>query len=248
MRLRPVQAPSVVDVVYQQLRDSILSGELPVGEVLPGERRLCEDLGVNRGALREALKRLEQDQLILIQQGESTRVLDFRRTAHIDLLVQLLVRRSGELDPDVVRSVGELRASINPDIARLAAHRQGPARADEIRQAILGVERSAGRYPAFAERTEEFWGVLVQASQNVAYQLLNNTIRKTHLRFWQEFRRSLEGSEFEDLQRYRRLGEATLAGDAAGAEDLARAWGREILLSLQRSVQVAAQTPEKLIS
>ena len=239
MRLKPVQPPSVVDVVYQQLRNSILSGHLKVGEVLPGERRLCEELGVNRGALREALKRLEQDQLVLIQQGEATRVLDFRQTAHIDLLVQLLVRPTGELDPDVVRSVGELRASINPDIARFAAQRRGPELAGEIRQAILGVEQSAGRYPAFAERTEEFWSVLVEASQNVAYQLLNNTIRKTHLRFWQEFRRSLEGSEFEDLQRYRRLGEATLAGDAAGAEELARAWGREILVSLGRNVQLA---------
>ncbi len=235
MRLRPVQAPSVVDVVYQQLRAAILSGDLPIGAVLTGERRLCEALGVNRGALREALKRLEQDQLILIQQGEATRVLDFRQTAHIDLLVQLLVRPGGELDPDVVRSVAELRASINPDIARLAALRQGPARAAEIEHAVVGVEQSAGRYPAFAERTEEFWSVLVQASQNVAYQLLNNTIRKTHLRFWQEFRRSLEGSEFEDLQRYRRLGEATRAGDAAGAEELARAWGREILASVQRA-------------
>jgi GntR family transcriptional regulator, transcriptional repressor for pyruvate dehydrogenase complex len=237
VRLRPVQAPSVVDAVYQQLRDSILSGDLRVGEQLPGERRLCEELGVNRGALREALKRLEQDQLILIQQGEPTRVLDFRQTAHIDLLVQLLVRPSGELDPDVVRSVGELRASINPDIARLAAQRQGPALAAEIEAAILGVEQSAGRYPAFAERTEDFWGVLVHASQNVAYQLLNNTIRKTHLRFWQEFRRSLEGSGFEDLQRYRRLGEAAQSGDAAGAEELARAWGREILASLRLAEQ-----------
>jgi DNA-binding FadR family transcriptional regulator len=233
VRLRPVQTPSVVDAVYQQLRDSILSGALQVGELLPGERRLCEDLGVNRGALREALKRLEQDQLILIQQGESTRVLDFRQTAHIDLLVQLLVR-----------SVGELRASINPDISRLAAQRRGPVLAAEIRAAVHGVEESAGRYPAFAERTEEFWSVLVEASQNVAYQLLNNTIRKTHLRFWQEFRRSLEGSEFEDLQRYRRLGEATLAGDAAGAEELARAWGREILLTFERNVQLARAQEE----
>jgi DNA-binding FadR family transcriptional regulator len=244
VRLRPVQTPSVVDAVYQQLRDSILSGALQVGELLPGERRLCEDLGVNRGALREALKRLEQDQLILIQQGESTRVLDFRQTAHIDLLVQLLVRPSGELDPEVVRSVGELRASINPDISRLAAQRRGPVLAAEIRAAVHGVEESAGRYPAFAERTEEFWSVLVEASQNVAYQLLNNTIRKTHLRFWQEFRRSLEGSEFEDLQRYRRLGEATLAGDAAGAEELARAWGREILLTFERNVQLARAQEE----
>ena len=234
MRLTPIQPPSVAHSVYQQLRDSILSGDLKVGELLPGERKLGELLGVNRGAIREALKRLEQDQLIAIQQGESTRVLDFRQSAHIDLLVQLLVRPCGELDPDVVRSVGELRSSINPDIARLAALRRGPELAPQIERAILGVELSAGRYPAFAERTEEFWSVLVEASQNVAYQLLNNTIRKTHLRFWQEFRRSLEGSEFEDLQRYRKLGEAVIAGDAAGAEELARAWGREILRSLHR--------------
>ena len=51
----PEKKKSVSDVVFDQLRDQIVSGVLLPGEALPGERQLCEMLEVNRGAVREAL-------------------------------------------------------------------------------------------------------------------------------------------------------------------------------------------------
>ena len=67
---------------------------------LPSERRLAEVLGVSRPAVREALQRLSQAQLVEVRHGGSTTVRDFRTFGGLDLLPRLLVR-DGELDPTV---------------------------------------------------------------------------------------------------------------------------------------------------
>ncbi len=114
---------SVSDSVFQQILGRIIWGELEPGSQLPGERLLGETLGVNRGAIREATKRLEQAGLLSIQHGGGTRVLDFRASGALSLLADLCVGRSGKLDLEIMRSIVELRNSIFPDVARRAAQR-----------------------------------------------------------------------------------------------------------------------------
>jgi DNA-binding FadR family transcriptional regulator len=229
VNLKPIRTRSVSDSVYEQLRDAILTGEVRAGEVLPGERRLCEMLDVNRGAVREALKRLEQDQLVSIQQGESTRVLDFRDSARLDLLSQLMVSPEGVVNSRVTLAVGELRCAITPDIARLAALRLGPQMRVQIMAALADLEAAAGRPSVFQIQVEAFLSVLVHASQNVAYQLVNNTMREVHLRFAENVWDRWKGSEYENIERYRALAEAVVAGEAERAESIARIRSEGIL-------------------
>lgn len=54
---------SLADQVYEVLETNILSGKYLRGEVLT-ENKLCEILGVSRTPIREALRRLEQENLI----------------------------------------------------------------------------------------------------------------------------------------------------------------------------------------
>jgi GntR family transcriptional regulator, transcriptional repressor for pyruvate dehydrogenase complex len=59
-----------------ELERLILSGRLAVGERLPSERKLSEQFGVSRPAVREALRTLAERHLVDIQPARGTFVTD----------------------------------------------------------------------------------------------------------------------------------------------------------------------------
>jgi len=180
--LQRIAKRTLSDEVFEQLSREIVHGRMAPGVTLPPERELCETLGVNRGALREALRRLAQAGLVAIAQGGATRVLDFRRTAGLDLLSQLLFLPDGTVDLDTARSLMEIRAALAPDIARLCAQRSDARVIAELR-GLLGRMEAADReddLDALQELSLDFWDVLVRGSANIAYQLAFNTMRTTY--------------------------------------------------------------------
>ena len=55
---------SIADQIFEKLENDILTGKYPHDETLT-ETRLCEELGVSRTPIHEALRRLESEHLIL---------------------------------------------------------------------------------------------------------------------------------------------------------------------------------------
>ncbi len=180
---QPVQKKSLADNVFEQLRDRILAGELPAGEALPSERELCQLLGVNRGALREALKRLQESRLVQVQHGGATRVLDFTRHAHLGLLESVLFAPDGTLRVEVARSVLEMRTALAPDIARLAAARRTPAVLASLEQTLARMAALGEDLPGLQLAALDFWDALVDGADNVAYRFAFNSLREGYQRF-----------------------------------------------------------------
>src|SRR5439155_23405424 len=122
---RPVGKPRVAEEIVQQLRGLILRGDYAVGDKLPPERRLAEELGVNRASLREAIKSLEHMGLVKTRQGDGTRVLDFMQTAGVEL-VSHLIPGDGTPNLQVLIDVLDFRRWFGREVARLAAERATP--------------------------------------------------------------------------------------------------------------------------
>ena len=133
----PVSGRLASDAVHTRLRADILEGRLGPGDAVPSERALAEELGVNRHAVREALKRLQQAGLIRISQGGATRVLDWRESGGLEVLLDLM-DAPGDPPAELMRSVLEMRESVGVDAAGqvlragerrdLRATRRGPGR------------------------------------------------------------------------------------------------------------------------
>jgi GntR family transcriptional repressor for pyruvate dehydrogenase complex len=205
--------------VHDGLRARILSGDLAPGDPVPSERVLSEELGVNRHAVREALKRLQQAGLVQITQGGATRVLDWRSSAGLEVLLDL-VEEGSEPTGDLIRSVLEMRASVGTDAARLCALRGD----EETRAAVKELAHAAA--DAIAEGTPNaidafvgFWTRIVDGSGNVAYRLGLNSLNAA-LDAYPELGESLVPRDGDTL---RQLGTAVGSGDSEAAAVAARA-------------------------
>lgn len=70
----PRGRPLLADVVRSELKRLILGGEFEVGSKLPNEDRLCERFGVSRVTIREAVRGLIEDGLVIRRHGSGTYV------------------------------------------------------------------------------------------------------------------------------------------------------------------------------
>lgn len=214
MALQPIARQSIPDEIFTQLAGQVLSGDRTPGDTLPSERALAEALGVSRAAVREALGRLDRARLIQIRQGGSTVVRDFRAEAGFDVLPLLLVH-GGDVDRATLASVVEARAVIGPQVAALAA-----ARADDDARARLrtmAAELATETEPLQRMwRALEFWEVIVDSVDSIAFRLLFNTIRHVYVPAF-DVLVNVMAAEVGEIAHYRSLAEAIGAGDQDAA-------------------------------
>jgi DNA-binding GntR family transcriptional regulator len=82
--------------IYDRLREAIIRGEIEPGERLT-EARLADRLNVSRTPIREALRRLEAEGLLVRDgAGLATMKLDFRTASEVMLIRELLEPYCGE--------------------------------------------------------------------------------------------------------------------------------------------------------
>ncbi|WP_433503074.1 FadR/GntR family transcriptional regulator [Pseudonocardia halophobica] len=118
IRLSPMEVPKASDVLANELRERILSGEYPEGTPLPPERELVVQTRMSRTTVREALRILEVQGLIRIKAGRAGGAFVQKPGEEsVASSLELLIRgRQLRL-----ASVHQTREAIEPSCARLAA-------------------------------------------------------------------------------------------------------------------------------
>ncbi|MCI2106426.1 MAG: FadR family transcriptional regulator [Intestinimonas sp.] len=130
------------------------------GEKLPNEMVLSQQLGVSRTTLREAIRALTTQGILMVRRGRGTFVSD--QVGNInDFGFSGLDRMRGQL-----RDLFELRMIFEPSAARLACRRATESELSEILACGAEVERRirAGRDRTEADR--EFHAAIVRATHN----------------------------------------------------------------------------------
>ena len=212
--------PLASDSVHSRLRADIIEGRLAAGDPLPSERVLSERLGVNRHAVREALKRLQQAGLIRISQGGATRVLDWRQGGGLEVLLDLM-DAPGSPPPELIRSVLEMRETIGVDAAiKFCERASGAERARAARfaeDAAAALDAGGRESPEALAAFIALWQAIVDGSGNLAYRLGLNSLNAA-LGVYSD----LAGSLIPSPSVLRDLGTALEAGDAGAVAERAR--------------------------
>jgi len=197
---RSIERRSLHREVADQIRDMIVEGELPPGERV-NEGALCEQFGISRTPLREALKVLASEGLVELRPNRGTRV--------------------SAITPEEVGELFEVVSGIERLAGELAALRM-TERDNERLKALH--ERMERHYEA-GERHEYFR--LNQQIHNTIVSLAGNSVLEaTHASLMMRVRRArymaIQSPDrwHESVQEHRAIMQALEARDSAGAGEL----------------------------
>lgn len=164
------QSKAYQDVV-EQIQETIMTGTLKAGSMLPAERELKEQFGISRGTLREALRVLEQKGLIEIRTGVSggSMVREINSDNLSDNL-GLLIRNCAVS----LKDLAEFREEMEGGVAALAAERAGADDVALLKALLVEAEGylSQGRsgWDAFIRTDEQLHLALARMSGNLLFQ------------------------------------------------------------------------------
>ncbi len=156
------------DVVFNTLRQAILRGELAPGERLM-EMRLAERLGVSRTPIREAIRKLELEGLVLMVPRKGAEV--------------------ARISEKSLRDVLEVRRSLEELAAELACQRMSE---DQIQELTAARDRFAesvagGDIMEMAENDEKFHDVIYNGTGNARLVQILNNLREQMYRYRLEY-------------------------------------------------------------
>ena len=119
---------NVLGHTLDQLGEAIVGGRYPPGASIPPEPLLCDELGVSRTVVREAVKSLVAKGMLVTGPKVGTRVLPWDEWNWFDPDVVAWQGKTG-LTRDFLRDLVEIRRVVEPAAVRLAAQR---ATADDL--------------------------------------------------------------------------------------------------------------------
>lgn len=200
------------DVVFQTLRKAILRGELKPGERLM-EIALANKLGVSRTPVREAIRMLEQEGLVIMIPRKGAQVAQITMKDLNDVL--------------------EVRMGLEELAMQFACKRITPEQVAELRRALLEIERllATDDVTALAQVDVDFHDIIYRATDNRRLNQIINNVREQMYRYRVEY---LKDSRIRGtlLQEHREIYQAVAARDT----EKARAYIRQHIMNQQQSI------------
>lgn len=176
--LEQIKKKAISESVAEQLRTAILRGEVGVGERLPPERELAPRFGTNRNTLREAIRSLEAQGLVVARQGDGVRVSDFRTTGELALLPHLLRVSTGEERNQMIADVLLMRRTMAVEVAHIAASRATTEDVDRLRLLVAKQRGHDGDLLLTLLTDLEVYEAMVAAANSVMASLLFSTLNR----------------------------------------------------------------------
>lgn len=155
------------DIVIEQIRDLIKTKNMQKGQRLPPERTLAEQFAVSRHLVREALRVLEQQRILVSRLGSGSYVEEPSPPLVGGLLDEETLRERSNL-----MEILEFRRTLEPRIAYLAANRVTEDHAAGLRNILAGMHAATleHRLRAWHEGDAAFHSHLAGMTGNFLYQ------------------------------------------------------------------------------
>jgi GntR family transcriptional repressor for pyruvate dehydrogenase complex len=197
--ITPVVRTTLTADVCKKMVGHLLRGDWKEGDQIPAERELCQQLGVGRASLREALKALEIMGMIQTRLGEGTFVCGRSEFYSRPLLWAI----AGSVKEDVTE-ITEARRLIETELAGLAAVRANAEDLKKIGRHLDLMEEAGNDNARFQTADIDFHLAIAEAAHNRillnALHLIRNLMKQ-----WIGSALLLTGVADEALDQHRRI-------------------------------------------
>lgn len=162
----PLERPSLHEELVTRLRQAVVEGVLEPGAKIP-ERELCESLGVSRTPLREALKVLANEGLVVLEPNRGARIsqITMEEMEAAFPVIAVLEALAGELACD---------RATDEEIAAIVERHQDMFRSYE-----------AGDRPNYFKANKDIHAALLAAARNPVleqhYAMLSSRVERARL-------------------------------------------------------------------
>ena len=209
------------ELVFESLREAIINGKLRPGERMM-EIQLAEEMGVSRTPVREAIRKLELEGLV---------VMVPRKGAYV----------AGLSLKDIV-DVFEIRGALEGLAAELAAERITDVELDEMERYLVKIAEDieGGDITKVVETDTDFHTLLYKASRNSRLSQIINNLREQIQRF-RTTSLSYPGRMKSALEEHRKIVEALASRDG----ELARKIAQEHIENAENSMMGMIQQDKK---
>jgi len=162
---RPVTGPRPATEIIQQIRDLIHAQRLKADSKLPTERDLAEQFGVSRNSVRQALRSLEEQGLLVIRKGATGGAFIQRGGAGAVPTLMSDLFSLGAIQP---QDLTEVRVMVGVEVVRLACERGTDDDIDRLEENVRAAEDAvvAGDLALRTELNLRFHNMLAMMTRN----------------------------------------------------------------------------------
>lgn len=178
--LKPVRVlprTTLTEAAFEQLIAYVVKGTWKAGDRLPPERELCQQFGIARTSLREALKAMELVGMLDSRVGDGTFVCP-----RSEFLSRPLLWAFTGTDHEELVEIMEARTVVEESLAGLAAERGSPDEISAIKATIAQMREAIAAGASILEADMSFHLAIAAAAHNEvlrnAVQLLRNITRQ----------------------------------------------------------------------
>ena len=188
--LEPIKTTSLKDIFVTRLEELILSGELKIGQKLPSERDLAEQLNVSRPVVHEGLVELAARGMVTLKPRSGAIINDYRKQGSITLLSSLINYHKGTLEPRLFSSLLEMRIHLETEFALLAAERHTADQLKDLERHLKKEDRAMSEVSDYLYITDldfDFHLLVAMATGNMIYPMILNSFKQVYTNLSSQF-------------------------------------------------------------
>lgn len=205
MNFEQLYAPSLKELFVQKLQGMILSGELPMGQKLPSERDLCQQMGVSRAVVNGGISELARQGFLEVRPRQGAFVADYRRDGNMETLMAIMDYNGGMLGKEEIRSILEVRWGLEQMTLRGVIDNASDAQLKELGKFV----KALGENPIPSQAAEiafRFHHEMTLMGGNYILPLIYTSFKVPCISLWIRFCRKYGvaalHSNVEELYRY----------------------------------------------